>query len=151
MGFRRRAAATGKVEVPDAEKEEVGLSFYYDIIQKVTRHNIPPSLAMNLDQTPSKFLAGSKTTQAKIGSTTVSIAGSTEKKAITLTFAIQAIYEGKTTRCLPRVKFSESFCLTFNEKHWGNEKGSLKIVEYIIVPYVTKKKENCPVPTKLHY
>ena len=98
----------GKVEVPDAVKEEVGLSFYYDIVQKVT--------------------------------------GSNEKKAITLTFVIalneaflliQAIYKSKTTRCLPRVKFPESFCLTFNENHWDNEKESLKMTEDIIVPYGT--------------
>ena len=88
MGFRRRAATTSKVEVPDAVKEELGLSFYYDIVQKVTRHNILPSLTMNLDHTPSKFVPGSKATQAKIGSTTLSIAGATEKKAITLTFVI---------------------------------------------------------------
>ena len=41
---------------------------------------------MNLDQTPSNFIPGSKATQAKIRSTTVSTAGSSEKKAITLTF-----------------------------------------------------------------
>ena len=88
MDFIRCAATKGKVEVPDAVKEEVSLSFYYDIVQKVTRHNVPPSLTMNLDQTPSKFVPGGKATQAKIGSTTVPIAGSTEKKAITLTFVI---------------------------------------------------------------
>ena len=69
---------------------------------------------MNLDQTPSKFVPGSKATQTKIRSITVPIAGSTEKKSITLAFVtalngvflpIQAIYEGKTTRYLPRVKF----------------------------------------------
>ena len=31
----RSAAMTEKVEVPDAMKKEVGLSFYYDIVQKV--------------------------------------------------------------------------------------------------------------------
>ena len=70
MVFRRRAATTGKAEVPDAMKKEVGLSFYYDVVQNVTRHNIPPSLTMNLDQTPSKIVPGSKVTLAKIGSTT---------------------------------------------------------------------------------
>ena len=60
MVFRRRAATTGKAEVPNAMKKEVGLSFYYDVVQNVTRHNIPPSLTMNLDQTPSKIVPGSK-------------------------------------------------------------------------------------------
>ena len=31
----RSAAMTEKAEVPDAMKKEVGLSFYYDIVQKV--------------------------------------------------------------------------------------------------------------------
>ena len=118
MGFKRRAAMAGKVEVPDAAKEEVGLSFYYDIVQKVT--------------------------------------GSNKKKAITLTFVIalngaflliQAIYESKTTRCLPRVKFPESFCLSFNENHWDN-KESLKMTEDIIVPYVTKEREKLSSPNQ---
>ena len=149
MDFRRRAATTGKIEVPDAVKEEIGLPFYFDIIQKLTRHNIPPSLTMNLDQRPSNIVPGRKATQAKIGSTTVPTACSTEKKATTLTFAItlnraflpiQTIYEGKTTRHLAQVKFLEPFCLSFNEKHWGNEKESLKIIEEIIGPYVTKER-----------
>ena len=45
-------------------------------------------MKMTVDQTPSKFISGSKATQAKIGSTTVPIAGSTEKKTINLTFVI---------------------------------------------------------------
>ena len=119
MGFKRRAAMAGKVEVPDAAKEEVGLSFYYDIVQKVT--------------------------------------GSNKKKAITLTFVIalngaflliQAIYESKTTRCLPRVKFPESFCLSFNENHWDNKKESLKMTEDIIVPYVTKERGKLSSPNQ---
>ena len=109
MGFRRRAATTWKVEVPDAVKEEVGLSYYFDIIQKLTRNSIRPSLTMNLDKTRSNIVPGNKATPAKIGSTTVPTVCSTEKKAVTLTFAtalngaflpIQAIYEGKTTRYL---------------------------------------------------
>ena len=80
MGFRKRAVTTGKVEVPDAVKKNVGYSFYYDIIQKVTKHNIQPSLTMNVDQRPSKFVPGSKATQTKLGYTTVPIAGSPRKK-----------------------------------------------------------------------
>ena len=54
---------------------------------------------------------------------------------------IQAIWKGKRTRCFPQVKFPESFCLSFNEKHWDNEKKGLKMIEDIIVPYVTKERE----------
>ena len=49
---------------------------------------------------------------------------------------MQAIYECKTRR-LPRVKFPEFFC--FNEKHWGNEKESLKIIGDIIASYIAKE------------
>ena len=45
-------------------------------------------MKMTVDQTPSKFIPGSKAAQAKIGSTTVPIAGYIEKKTITLTFVI---------------------------------------------------------------
>ena len=153
MGFRRRDATAGKVEVPDVVKKEVALSFYYDIVQKLTRQNIPPSLSMKLDQTHFKFVPGSKAMQAKIGSTTVSIASSTERKVsfvIALNgpfLPIQAIYDGKKTRCLPQVKFPEAFCLSFNEKHWGKEKESLKINEDKIAPYLTKEREKLSQPT----
>ena len=80
MDFRRRAATTGKVELPDAVKEEVDLSFYYNVVQK-TKHNI--LIDHESRSGTSKFVPGSKATQAKIGSTTVPIAGST---ALTLTF-----------------------------------------------------------------
>ena len=88
---------------------------------------MPPSLTMSLDQTPAKLVPRSKTVQSKNGSTTVPIAGSiTSTFVISLNGAflpIQSIYEGKTTRYLPQVKFPASFCLSFNEEHWGNEKG----------------------------
>ena len=40
MGFRRCAVTMGKVEVPDADEGRTILPFYYDIVQKVTRHNM---------------------------------------------------------------------------------------------------------------
>ena len=152
MDFIRRVAATGKVELPDAAKKEVRLAFYYDIVQKVTRHNMPPSLTMSLDQTPAKLVPRSKTVQSKNGSTTVPIAGSiTSTFVISLNGAflpIQSIYEGKTTRYLPQVKFPASFCLSFNEEHWGNEKDSLKMIEDIVFPYVTKEREKLFSPNQ---
>ena len=47
------------------------------------------------------------------------------------------------------MKFLESFYLSFNEKkHWGNEKESLKIIEDIIVPYVTKQRKKLSSPNQ---
>ena len=45
-------------------------------------------MTMHLDQTLSKFIPGSISPQVKIGPTTVLIAGSSEKKAVPLTFVI---------------------------------------------------------------
>lgn len=108
MGFRKSVTTTGKVEMSDALKEDVALSFYYDIVYKVKRHNTLLLLTINLDQKLSKFVSGSKAMQTTIWSTTVPITGIKEKNLITLTFVItlngtflsmQAIYKGKATRC----------------------------------------------------
>ena len=113
---------------------------------------MPPSLTMSLDQTPAKLVPRSKTVQSKNGSTTVPIAGSiTSTFVISLNGAflpIQSIYEGKTTRYLPQVKFPASFCLSFNEEHWGNEKDSFKEIEDIVFPCVTKEREKLFSPNQ---
>ena len=150
MGYKKRAATTGKVEVPDALKEEIGLTFHYDIVSKIRKYNIPPSLVINLVQTPSKFVPGNRSTQAAIGSKTVAIAGSTDKRMITLTFCItlkgdflpmQIIYGGKTSQSIPRVSFPDSFCLCVNEKHYSNEAESLKLIDEIIIPHIQKERK----------
>ena len=38
---------------------------------------------------------------------------------------IQVIYEGKTTRCLPKFDFHENFDIKFSENHWSNTKSLL--------------------------
>ena len=134
MGFRKRASTTGKVTVSDALKEETFLAFHHDIVSKVKKFKIPPSLVINLDQTPSSFVPGNRSIQAVIGSETVLIAGSTDKRIITLTFCvtlkddllpIQIILGGKISRGIPRVSFPILFCICVNEKHYSNEAESL--------------------------
>ena len=65
-------------------KEEIVLMFHYDIVSKVKTFKIPTSLIINLDEITSKIVPGSKSTQAVIGSETAPIAGSTDKRMITL-------------------------------------------------------------------
>ena len=82
MGFKRRLATTGKVSIPKELEEEIKESYLYSIVQKIENNEIPASLVINLDQTPSKFVPGCNKTLAEKGSKTVSIAGSTDKRMI---------------------------------------------------------------------
>ena len=51
---------------------------------------------------------------------------------------IQLIYGGQATKRLPRYQFSAGFSLSVNEKHFSNNKESVKFLNEIIVPYVKK-------------
>ena len=56
MGFVRRMPRTTKIPIPDKARKEIELAFMHKIIQKVEKHNIPHSLIINADQTPSKYV-----------------------------------------------------------------------------------------------
>ena len=108
-------------------------------------NNIPKSMVINLDQTPSKYLPGCNKTLALKRIKSASVAGSTDKGTITATFNItmdgkflpmQIIYGGKTSKSIPPVSFPDSFLVSGNKKHCRNEKESLKMLEHIIIPYV---------------
>lgn len=95
-----------KNECPEAVRKEIEVAFLYEIVGKVEKHKIPPSLVINLDQTPAKVVPGSKSTQV--------LKGATDKRAITATFSIslesdfltmQLIYGGKTSKSIPHVEF----------------------------------------------
>ena len=70
---------------------------------------------------------------------------------ITATFAItlsgnflpiQLIYGGKTSKSIPAVAFPPEFLLSANEKHYSNEKESLKMLKKIIIPFVEKERRS---------
>ena len=52
IGFSKRAATTGKVEIPESTKKEACLQHHYRISSIVEKHKIPESLMINIDQTP---------------------------------------------------------------------------------------------------
>ena len=156
MKFVRRMGTTGKVKIPDSLREEVEISYLHAIVRTIEENNIPTSLVMNLDQTPTKFIPGTNKTMALKGSKTVPISGLTDKRMITATFTItldglflppQLIYGGKTTKSLPRVKFPSSFSLSVNEKHYSNETESIKVLEEIVIPYVIKERRSLLLPS----
>ena len=150
MGFVRKLGTTGKVPIPDFLKKELKKSYLHGIVKKIKDNDILPSLVLNLDQMPSKYIPVLNKTMAPKGSKTVRIKGSTEKRMITATFTtildghflpVQLIYGGKTSKSLPRVNFPKSFSLSANPKHYSNEQESIKVLEEIIIPYVKKERE----------
>ena len=103
---------------------------------------------MNLHQTPLKYIPAMNHTMSKQNSKSVSIAGSSDKRSITGTFAITLnghllpmllIYGGGTKKSLPR--FLDSFKLSCNPKHFSNAMESTKLINEIIIPYVQNKKK----------
>ena len=143
MGFTRRKCTSSKVDIPEKARKEIEYQFHYEIVSKVERYQIPSSLVINLDQTPSPMVSS----MALKGCKDVTITGSADKRNITATFAItlsgeflpvQLIYGGKTEQSLPRYKFPDSFCLGVNEKHYSNTIESMKFFNKVIIPYINK-------------
>ena len=143
LGFVRRMKTTGKVCIPFGAQKEAELKFLHQIVNNVKKHQIPPNLIINFDQTPS-------TTMDEKGGSNVPIEGISDKRSITATFSVtldnkflpmQLIYKGKTGQSLPKVKFPNGFSLSDNESHYSNENEALKFVEEIILPYIRGERE----------
>lgn len=151
MKFVRRFGTTGKVSISEPIRKEVEISYLHGIVRTMEQNDIPHSLVLNLDQTPTKYIPGTNKTMALKGSKTVPIFGSTDKRMITATFTtsldgkflpLQLIYGGKTSKSLPRVKFPSSFSLSVNPKHYSNENEAMKVLQDIVVPYVVRERES---------
>ena len=157
MNYTRRKGTTSKVALPDGIRKENELLFHHQIVEKVERYDIPDSLILNFDQTPSKYVPVASTTLAKRNSKQVCIKGSDDKRSITATFTItmdgkflglQLIYGGKTNQSLPRYQFPTDFSLSVNPKRYRNEKKSLKLIDEIILPYVTEERQRLVKPNQ---
>ena len=154
MEFVRRMKTTGKPQIPAGTRKEAEL-LYLHIVACIEEHNIPSNLVINLDQTPLKFVPVSPRTLAKKAAKSVAIAGSSDKQSITEAFTItlggkflplQLTYGGKTKQSLPRFKFSKSFSLSTNPKHFSNTEESLKIINEVILPYVEGERDSADNP-----
>ena len=86
MSYKRRFGTTSKVPIPDKARNEIELIFMHKIVQKVEKYNIPHSLILNADQTPSKYVPTPRYRLAEKNSKSVPIAGGADKQAITATF-----------------------------------------------------------------
>lgn len=135
MGFVRRTATTGKVEIPEEARKKTELTFLHKIVYKVKEFKIPLSLILNLDQT--KY--GSNHFKVCVyGQNT-----SGERRFHILTFIIainetflpmQLIYGEKTVQILTKFDFSESLSLSEDFKYYSNTAKSIKLIKEIIVP-----------------
>jgi len=150
MGFKKRTKTTSKPEIPERAKTEAAIVMHHQIVEYVEKYSIPPSMVINIDQTPLKYAPVSNQTMEKQGAKHVPIQGSGYKNAITATFGItydnqflpmQLIYGGKTSQSFPKFKFPDSFSLSANEKHYSNTTESLKLLDEIIIPYVNSERE----------
>ena len=150
MGSVRRVKTTSKPEKPNRPKNEAALILHHQIFNLVEKYQIPSSMLINIDETPLKYASVSNQRIAPKGSKYIVVEGSTYKNAITATFGItydnqyfliQLIYGEKTLQRLPRFKFSKVLSLSANEKHFSNTTESLKLLDEIIIPYVTSERK----------
>ena len=61
LGFVHRMKTTGKVKIQVGAQKEAELKFLHQIVYNVEKHQIPPSLTITFDQTPSKYVQVSST------------------------------------------------------------------------------------------
>ena len=157
MGFVRRMATAAKTPIPDKARKEIELVFMHKIVQKVVKHNIPHSMIISADQTPSKYVSVGGSTFAERNVKYVPISGSADKSSITATFAetldsfflsFQLIYEGKSTQNLPKIDFPDGFSLSVKEKHFSNTQESIKFLEEIVIPFVDRKRSELKNPSQ---
>ena len=134
MGFVRKAKTSLTVEILEGARKKIEYQYLYQIVNAIEKWDIHPDLVVNFDQTPSKLVPVGRSTLAKRNSTNVTIAGSSEKKRITATFAVslsgdflppQFIYGGKTTQSLPKYEFPKSFSLSVNPTQYSNSQESI--------------------------
>ena len=67
MKFVQRFGTTGKVPIPEPLCKEIEKSYLHAIVRNIEENNIPSSLVLNLDQTPTKYVTGSNKTMALKG------------------------------------------------------------------------------------
>ena len=65
INYTRRKGNTSKVALPDGIREENELLYHHQIVEKVECYDIPDSIILSFDQTPSKYVPVAFTTLAK--------------------------------------------------------------------------------------
>ena len=163
MGLVKRKGNTkAKVNIEDFDKMKK--LFHLDIKGVVAMDEVPPKLIINWDQTGLNYVPVSSWTMAEEGTKHVEIDGKDDKRQITAVFVCsmagnflppQIIYQGKTTRCLPKFKFPTDWSITYSANHWSNKGTMEEYIRHIIFPYLSQMKEKLKLssdyPTLLLY
>ena len=153
MKFSRRMCTT-QAQISPEHVEELRAEFLREIIDIVQFEEIPPSLIFNWDQTGLNLVPGSNWTMERKGTKRVGIAGCKDKRMITAVFCStavgeflppQLIYSGKTNRCHPLQQFPADWSITHAEKHWSNEGTMLQYISDVIVPFVSRVRDDLGV------
>ena len=79
----RRIATSSRPETPARARNEAQMIFHREVLSNTEKHQIPASLVINIDQTPSKYAPISDQTLTLKNSRHVSLKGSSYKQAIT--------------------------------------------------------------------
>ena len=154
MGYvKRRACSKAKIDVDHFE--ELKRVFLMDITNIISMDEIPPQLVINFDQTAINYVPTPSWTMEKEGAKRVEMMGIDDKRQITAVFGAslsgdflppQLVYEGKTKRCLPSYSSPSTWNITYSTNHWSNEETMKEYIEMIILPYISKIKEDLQLP-----
>ena len=158
MGFVKRKATTkADVQITEEQFQKIKHSFLHQVVSMVKCHKIPTSLVINLDQTGLNIVPSGEWTMEREGSKRVELAGLGDKRQITATFAVtlngqflpmQLLYQGKTSCCHPRFNFPCEFDVFHTPNHWANEDTCIRFTENILMPYITKVREELGSPNQ---
>ena len=138
----KRVCTITRPEIPKGACKEAELIFHHEIVSMVENYSIPPSLVINVNQTPLKYAAVSSQTMAAKNSKHIHVARFPYKQAVTGTFGItlsasflpmQLINGRKTVQSFPKFKIHETFSLTANPKPFSNMEESLKLLKEVII------------------
>ena len=161
MGFVKRRVST-KAKMSVAKFESFKAQFLFDIQVITTMEDIPEDLIINWDQTGIHYVPISNwtyPTMEKEGSKRVEIVAADDKRQITAVFGgimsgdfllPQLIYQGKTSKCLPKIEFPNNWHVTWSENHWSNQQTMEDYVLKLLLPYIGKSIEYCLFPVTLH-
>ncbi len=150
---QRRSCSTKKTMIQNFE--EVKDKYLEDIRVIVTMEDIPNELIFNWDHTGVQIVPSSSWTYDKKGSKKVEVTGLDDKRQITAVVCgtlsgevlpMQLIYTGKTSACLPKIKFPPGWHITCTPNHWSNEQKTKEYIQQIILPYVQTKRKELMLP-----
>ena len=143
MGFVKRKATT-KAKVDVKEFEEIKKLFLLDVKNVAQMDEIIEDMIVNWDQTGVNYVPISSWTMEVEGSKRIELIGKDDKRQLTVLFAgllsgdllpIQIVYQGKSSTCLPKFNFPDTWHVTYMANHWVNENTMEDYINMIIVPY----------------